>query len=155
MSAVPLVHAAVAAQSQARQVLIVKLHNNLYALDLYADRLGAQGYTVFNTSTYGAALDAVHKYHPTLIVVLDDPDAQVDAVQWLERQHTDPNAALAMTPLIILANAARVPELRVQELPDRVIVLRNRADTLNQMTRTVRRLLNVWGLDASQSWPVI
>ncbi|MHB8624707.1 MAG: PleD family two-component system response regulator [Aggregatilineales bacterium] len=140
-----------ATQSVTGKLIIVKLHHNQYALDLYADRLTAQGYDVITTSTYADALDAAHRYHPALIIVHDDPEAQVDAVRWLEIQHTDRVPALAMTPLIMLADSARVPFLRTQELPDRVIVLRNRADTLNQLTHTVQRVLRVWGLNLERA----
>jgi hypothetical protein len=140
-----------ATQPGTGKLIIVKLHHNLYALDLYADRLSTQGYEVITAPTYDEALEAVHHHHPALIIVHDDPDKQVDAVRWLEIQHTDRSSALAMIPLIILADNARVPALRTQELPDRVIVLRNRADTLNQLTRTVKRLLRVWGLDLERA----
>jgi hypothetical protein len=56
-----------------------------------------------------------------------------------------------MIPLIVVADSDRVPALRVQELPDRVVVLRNRADTLNQLTRTVQRLLRIWGFDTTRA----
>ncbi len=62
-------------------------------------------------------------------------------------QHMDSNPQLAMIPILILADASRVPELRIEELSDRVVVLQRRADTLNQLTRMVRQLLHVWQLD--------
>jgi len=137
-----------------RQVVIVKLLHNSFALDLYSDRLTAQGYAVLNMSSYEAALVAARRYRPAIIVVHDDPDEKIDAAQWLQLQHTDQVGALAMIPLIILASPARALELRPNELPDRVIIVRNRADTLNQMARTIQRLLRVWGLDADKSWPM-
>src|SRR5579859_8183970 len=128
MSAMPSASAPVSAQQptpqtsiQAKPVrqpgtgalIIVKLHHNLYALDLYADRLSAQGYSVMTVPTYDEALELVHRYHPALIIVHDDPDLQIDAVQWLEMQHTDRLPWLAMIPLIILADGGRVPALRI------------------------------------------
>ena len=82
-----------------------------------------------------------------LVVVYDDPEGKIDAVHWLEMQHTDPLPRLAMTPLLVLADANRVPDLRKEELADRVVVLQRRADTLNQLTRAVKRLLNVWQVE--------
>lgn len=141
MSAIPLSYV------ETRHALIVKLFNNNYALDPYSDRLHSQGYEVINTTSYSAALEMAHEYSPALIIVQDDPASNVDAVRWIELQHMDRVSALAMTPIIILADAARVTFLRIEELPDRVIILQNRADTLNQLTRTVKRVLSVWGLD--------
>ena len=140
----------------ARQVVVVKLNHNSFALDLYTDRLIAQGYAVLNMATYTAALEAARRYHPAVIIVHDDPDDQIDAAHWIEIQHNDRVAALAVTPLIVLASPARAAELRPNELPDRVIILRNRADTLNQLTRKVQQLLHIWGLDANaaQVWPL-
>ena len=149
MYAMPMLQPQVSPQTALSRAVIVKLHHNLYALDLYSDRLHTQGYTVITADNYQNTLDAVHRYHPALIIVHDDPSSDVDAAHWLEMQHTDRVAALTMTPLIILADSERAAVLRVQELPDRVIVLRNRADTLNQLTRTVQRTLRVWGLDSA------
>jgi len=137
-----------------RQVVIVKLLHTSFALDLYSDRLTTQGYAVLNMTSYSAAIETARRYRPAVIVVHDDPAEGIDAARWIELQHTDQVAALAMTPLIILASPARALELRPQELPDRVVIVRNRADTLNQLTRTIQRLLRIWGLDAEKSWPV-
>jgi hypothetical protein len=149
MYAMPIQQSQVAPQTALSRAVIVKLHHNSYALDLYTDRLHTQGYTVITADNYKDMLSAVHRYQPALIIVHDDPSADVDAVHWLEMQHTDRVVALAMTPLIILADSERAAVLQVQELPDRVIVIRNRADTLNQLTRTVQRTLRVWGLDSA------
>ena len=149
MCAMPMLQPQVLPQTALSRAVIVKLHHNMYALDLYTDRLHTQGYTVITADNYKNTLDAVYRYRPALIIVHDDPASDVDAVKWLEMQHTDRIAALAMTPLIILADSHRAEELRVQEMPDRVIIIRNRADTLNQLTRTVQRTLRVWGLDSA------
>ncbi|GEM_PF-1217413 len=140
MSAIPMYRA------QPWHAVIVKLYNNNYTLDAYSDRLHSQGYEVINTNNYTGALEMAREYHPALIVAQDDPAANIDAIRWLELQHSDHDPVLAMTPLIIVADAARMSVLRTEELPDRVIVLQNRADTLNQLTRTITRVLRVWGL---------
>ncbi len=140
MAAIPL-------RQEAPKTCILKLYNADYTLDPYADRLMSQGYEVVNARSYDEALEAAHRCHPALIVVYDDPATDVDAVHWLEMQHMDREAWMAMTPLLILADASRVSLLRIEELPDRVVVLQRRADTLNQLTRAVKRLLRVWQLD--------
>ncbi|SRR5260221_1821773 len=139
--------AALQLRSHEPRPLIVKLYNTDYALDPYGDRLISQGYDVMNASTYADALKLVRQYAPALILVYDDPEANVDAIRWLQLQHEDRVARLAMIPLLILADAERIPTLRFEEIADRVVILQRRADTLNQLTRTVRRLLHVWGLD--------
>jgi DNA-binding response OmpR family regulator len=141
MTAIPL------RREAPRTTCILELYNTDYALNPYSDRLTSQGYTVVQARTYEEALRLAREYDPVLILVHDDPAAHVDAVRWLEMQHTARESWLAMTPLMILADAARVPELRIHELPDRVIVLQSRADTLNQLNRTVKRLLRLWQLE--------
>ncbi len=143
MSAIPMYRA------EPRQTLILKLYRNPYSLDPYSDRLNSQGYEVLNASTYQVGLEMARESRPALIVAHDNPTDGIDALRWLELQHTDRVAALAMIPLIILADAARVPDLRREEQPDRVVVLQNRADTLNQLTRTIKHVLRVWGLEAA------
>jgi response regulator RpfG family c-di-GMP phosphodiesterase len=123
---------------------ILEVCNTGNTLDLYSDRLSLQGYEVLSASNYDDAIKLAQQCKPALIVAYDDPATNIDAVEWLQRQHTDKNPELAMTPLLILADSHRVLELREQELPDRVVVLQRRLDTLNQLTRTVRRLLQVW-----------
>ncbi len=140
MSAIPL-------RQEAPKTCILKLYNADYTLDPYTDRLVSQGYDVVNVHNYAEAQEAAHRCYPSLIVVYDDPATDVDAVRWLEMQHTDRESWMAMTPLLILADAARMPALRVQELPDRVVVLQRRSDTLNHLTRAVKRLLRVWQLE--------
>ncbi len=140
MSAIPL-------RQEAPKTCILKLYNADYTLDPYADRLSSQGYEVVNVRSYEEALEAAHRCHPALIVVYDDPATDVDAVHWLELQHSDREAWMAMTPLLVLADTTRVPDLQVEELPDRVVVLRRHADTLNHLTRAVKRLLRIWQLE--------
>ncbi len=140
MSAIPL-------RQEAPKTCILKLYNADYTLDPYTDRLISQGYEVINVHNYEEALLEAHRRHPALIVVYDDPATNVDAVHWLEMQHSDREPWMAMTPLLILADASRIPTLRIEELPDRVVILQRRADTLNQLTRTVKRLLRIWQLE--------
>ncbi len=140
MSAIPL-------RQEAPKTCILKLYNADYTLDPYTDRLVSQGHDVINVHNYDEALETAHRCHPALIVVYDDPSTDVDSVHWLEIQHTDRESWMAMTPLLVLADASRVPTLRIQELPDRVVVLQRRADTLNHLTRAVKRLLRIWQLE--------
>jgi len=140
MSAIPLRQN----QQQLQPLCILEVCNTGNTLDLYSDRLSLQGYEVMSASNYDDAIRVAHECKPVLIVAYDDPATNIDAIEWLKRQHTDKSAELAMTPLLILADSNRVPELRHEELPDRVVVLQRRSDTLNQLTRTVRRLLQVW-----------
>lgn len=136
MSAIPLW------DSESR-TCILKLYNTSYTLDPYHDRLASQGYKVIDATNYHVALDLAHEFYPSLIMVYDDPDSNIDALKWLELQHTDRFSWMATTPLLILSDPARIPLLRTEEQPDRVIVLQLRADTLNQLTRTVKRLLQI------------
>jgi hypothetical protein len=137
MSAIPL-------RQEAPRTCILELCNTDYTLDPYSDRLTSQGYEVVSATNYDDAMKLAHQCFPALVVVYDNPETKVDAVQWLEMQHTDRQSWLALTPLLILADAARVATLRIEELPDRVVVLPRRADTLNQLTRMVKRLLHIW-----------
>jgi CheY-like chemotaxis protein len=126
---------------EANRIRILKLFNVPFALDPYHDRLISQGYEVANVSSYQEALDYAHEYQPSLFIVYDDSDSGIDALEWLRLQHTDRHGWMATTPLIILADALRVDMLKHEELPDRVIVLQRRADTLNHLTRIVNQLL--------------
>ncbi len=126
---------------------ILEISNTGNLLDLYGDRLTSQGYEVLTAGNYADALKLARQYRPCLILIYDDPVSNVDALRWLEMQHSDNLPQLAMTPLVILADAARLPALRDEQMPDRVILLQRRADTLNHLTRTVKHLIRVWGLE--------
>jgi hypothetical protein len=143
MSAIPLR----TPQPDVARICILELCNTGNTLDLYSDRLSSVGYDVVSANNYDNALTLAHQCDPALVLVYDDPATNVDAVRWIEMQHSDRNPRLAMTPILILADAARVPELRIEELPDRVVALQRRADTLNNLTRMVKRILRVWQLD--------
>src|SRR5690349_16772550 len=140
MSAIPL-------RQEAPKTCILEVYNKDYTLNPYSDRLTSQGYEVVHASDYEEGIKQAHACRPVLIVVHDDPNVNIDAIHWLELQHYDRDGRLAMTPLMILADAGRVPVLRGEELPDRVVVIPSRADTLNQMARTAKRLLNVWQIE--------
>ena len=58
-----------------------------------------------------------------------------------------PELRFTFMDMLILADQERVPLLKTEELPDRVIVLPRRADTLNQLTRTVKRLIRLAQMD--------
>ncbi|MCC7449313.1 MAG: hypothetical protein IT324_17985 [Anaerolineae bacterium] len=140
MSAIPF-------RQEAPKTCILELYNTDFTLDPFSDRLMSQGYEVVTTHNYEDALQAAHQCYPALVVVYDNPANNIDAVRWLEIQHRDRLPQLAMTPLLVLADATRVPELKIEELPDRVVILQRRSDTLNQLGRTVKRLLRVWQLE--------
>jgi hypothetical protein len=140
MSAIPL-------RQEAPKTCILEVYNTDYTLNPYSDRLTSQGYEVVHASSYDEGIKQAHACHPALIVVHDDPNANIDAAHWLELQHYDRIGELAMTPLMILADSARVPALHVEEIPDRVVVIPRRADTLNQLARTVKHLLRTWQLE--------
>ncbi|MBX3082139.1 MAG: hypothetical protein KF716_10945 [Anaerolineae bacterium] len=121
---------------------ILELNNTNYTLDPYHDRLESVGFDVIDATTYADGLAFAHTHRPDLIIVHDDPAAGVDAVKWLEMQHNDRQSWLATTPLLILADTTRAAELRIHELPDRVVMVLRRSDTLNQVTRTVKQMLH-------------
>src|SRR5262249_55391438 len=141
MSAIPIRQPR---QAAARQY-ILEISNTGNLLDLYGDRLTSQGYEVLTATNYADALKLARQNQPCIIVVYDDPATNVDALRWLEMQHTDSQPQLAMIPLLILADAARLPILKAEQMADRVVVLQRRSDTLNQLTRAVKHLIRVWG----------
>lgn len=124
-----------------KRIRILKLFNMPYTLDPFEDRLISQGYHVHNAENYSAAIAMAHEERPALIIVYDSPDHGVDAFEWIRRQHTDRFGWMATTPLIILADGDRAAHLKSEELPDRIMVLRRHADTLNTLTRLTNRLL--------------
>ena len=143
MSAIPIRQT----QPVPKRPVILEIANTGNTLDVYGDRLASQGYEIVSAANYDDALKSAHQVEPVLILVYDDPTNNIDALRWLEIQHMDRKPRLAMVPLLILADSARVPYLHFEELPDRVVVLQRRSDTLNQLTRAVKRLLRIWELD--------
>ncbi|MEP7289018.1 MAG: hypothetical protein ABI947_24960 [Chloroflexota bacterium] len=143
MSAIPLR----LEQRGTEKISILELCNTSNTLDVYSDRLSSLGYEVISADNYTDAIKLARQYQPEMIVVYDDPATGIDAFKWIEMQHTDRLARLAVTPLLILADHSRIGQLRIEELADRVVVLQRRADTLNQLTRTVKRLLQIGRMD--------
>ncbi len=137
MSAIPI-------RQEAPKPRILKLFNTTYTLDPYHDRLVSQGYDVLEATSYADAVELAHNTFPELVLVYDDPEAGIDAVRWIELQHGDRFGWMATTPLLILADSGRIPVLKIEELPDRIVLLQRRSDTLNQLTRMVKWLLSVW-----------
>src|SRR5438477_17310 len=113
MSAIPI-------RQEAPKTLFLELCNADLTLDTYQDRLTSQGYEVISTKGYDEAIQLARMYLPALVIVYDDPTTSIDAVKWIELQHSDRAAQLAMIPILILADANRMNDLREQELPDRV-----------------------------------
>src|SRR5215813_13634312 len=105
------------------KTLLLELSNADLTLDPFQDRLISQGYDVITAKSYDAALKLARTESPAIIIVYDDPSTGIDAVQWLGLQHYDRIGRLAMTPLVILADASRLNDLKPEELADRVIVL--------------------------------
>jgi hypothetical protein len=138
MSALPLTLRDASIQGR-----ILKLYNKTFTLDPYHDRLASIGYDVIDAANYADALVLAHRQRPDLFVVYDDPAAGIDALVWLDAQHNDRYSWMATTPLMILADAGRAAELHKHELPDRVVVVLRRADTLNQLARAVKRMLKI------------
>ncbi|HLY27152.1 MAG TPA: hypothetical protein VKQ72_12480 [Aggregatilineales bacterium] len=143
MSAIPIRQP----RQDVQRTYILEISNTGNLLDLYGDRLTSQGYEVLTATNYSDALKLARQHKPCIIIVYDDPTTNVDALRWLEIQHTDSQAQLAMIPLLVLADATRLAALKDEQMPDRVVVLQRRSDTLNQLTRAVKTLIRVWGMD--------
>src|SRR5258708_3030191 len=133
--------ALLARQSDPFRAVILEIVNTGHTLDPYSDRLQSQGLEVISPNNYADALKIAHTYWRVLVVIYEAPETKIDARTWIEIQHTDRMLRLATTPLLVLADASRVPLLRIDQLPDRVVIVPRRADTLNQLSRSVKRLL--------------
>jgi hypothetical protein len=140
MSAIPL-------RRELPTSVLLEISNADLAIDPFQDRLISQGYEVVSASSYQDALALARHELPAIIILNDNPANNLDAVKWIEFQHRDRISKLAMTPLVILADSGRAEFLKGEELPDRILVVQRRADTLNQLTRIVKRLMRVWDLD--------
>jgi hypothetical protein len=127
---------------------ILKLNNSLprQRLDSVYDTLIAGGFHVMRIGTPEEAINVARRCLPNLFLVNDDPPAGVDAVRWIERQHADPVAQLAVTPLIILAGTGRVNLLRAQEILNRIVVIARPPDPHN-LVKTVGWLVDLWAAD--------
>ncbi|MBN1963504.1 MAG: hypothetical protein JW910_02585 [Anaerolineae bacterium] len=123
--------------------LILKLDTGPRQFDTVYDALVAAGFHVVRSSTPAGALLVARRCYPNLFVCSDQPSAGLDAERWIERQHADRVAGLALAPLIVLAGPLRVEVLRAQEIPDRVVVMARPPD-LATLVSLARRLVDLW-----------
>lgn len=126
--------------AQPRIISILEVNKTAYTLDPYADRLNASGFVVTVADSIDKGLQTARDLYPGVIVVYDDPQSGLDALDWIKAQHYARESWLATLPLIVLADAARMDTLRIERIPDRVIVLQRKSDSLNQLTRYVKYL---------------
>jgi DNA-binding NtrC family response regulator len=103
--------------------LVVKVDATHHRLDCYSKYLIENGFQVVNASTIKEGIKLARRCRPDLIIAVDNYKSGLDAGQWLEIQHSDSEPTLAMTPLLIVADAGRAERLRLHELPDRIKVL--------------------------------
>lgn len=103
--------------------LVIKLDAKHYRLDTYNEGLIAQGYQVVRGASLKEGIKLARRVHPDVIITFDNPRANLDAKDWLDIQHSDLEAPLAMIPLLIVAEHRRAEQLKVHELPGRVQVL--------------------------------
>jgi hypothetical protein len=127
-------------------LFLLKIYSASYALDPYQDRLESLGFRILNSHNHHEALELALRHRPAMVLVQDDLANGIDALIWLDLQHAQSVGWLATVPLIILATEDRLPVLLREQLPDRVVVLQRRADTLNRLTQTARALLRAWSL---------
>jgi chemotaxis response regulator CheB len=125
--------------------LVVKVDATHYPMDVFGDRLISEGFQVVKASSLKEGLKLVRRCKPDLVVTIDDSEAGVDSIEWLELQHSDSEASLVMTPLLILAENVRLDRLRVHELPDRVKVLQRPLE-LREFIQAARQMLQVWDI---------
>lgn len=106
-----------------RRSLVVKIDATHHRLDRYSKYLIESGFQIVKASTIKEGIKLVRRCKPDLIITVDSRKSGLDAIKWLEVQHSDSEPALAMTPVLIIADANRVERLRLHELPDRIKVL--------------------------------
>ena len=100
--------------------LIIKLDARQYRIDTYHEGLIAHGFQVVRGASTKDGIKLARRIKPDLIIVFDNPRAGLDASQWLQIQHSDSVASLAMTPLLIIATSQRAAQLTIDQLPGRV-----------------------------------
>lgn len=105
------------------RLLVVKVDATHHRLDRYSKTLIDNGFQVVNSSTIKEGIKLARRCRPDLIIAVDNRKSGLDAGKWLEIQHSDSEPTLAMTPLLIVADAGRAERLRLHELPDRIKVL--------------------------------
>lgn len=103
--------------------LVVKIDATHHRSDRYSKHLIDNGFQVVNASTIKDGIKLARRCRPDLIIAVDNQKSRLDAGKWLEIQHSDSEPTLAMTPLLIVADAGRAERLRLHELPDRIKVL--------------------------------
>lgn len=133
------------ADSAPTRPLVVKVDATHYPMDVFGDRLISEGFQVVKAASLAEGIKLARRCKPDLVVAIDDAESGVDAIEWLEMQHSDNEAALAMTPLLILADHSRLERLRVHELPDRVKVLQRPLE-LREFIQTAKHMLAIWDL---------
>lgn len=121
--------------------LIVKVDARHPRTDTYHVGLVASGFQVVRAETVTSGIQLARRAEPSLILVLDNLQAGLDAREWLAAQHADQDASLAMVPLLILASQRREALLRIHELPGRVRVLALPLD-MAQLVQAVRSLIS-------------
>lgn len=123
--------------------LIVKVDAAHHRLDTITNWFIDNGFQVVKAASIKEGIKLARRSKPTLIVAVDNPKAGLDAAHWLETQHSDSESALAMTPLLIIAETTRAPRLIVHELPDRVKVL-SKPLTPENLLAAAHHILNAW-----------
>ncbi len=126
--------------SFAPRPVVVKVDATRYRLDTLTNRFIDAGFQVVKATSIKEGLKVARRCKPNLIVAIDNLRSGLDAVQWLELQHSDVEGALAMTPLLIVTDNKRVESLRIHELPDRVKVLQ-RSRKHEAVVNNAQRLL--------------
>lgn len=111
------------AAPEAPRPLIIKLDARQYRVDTYSEGLIAHGFQVVRGASTKDGIKLARRVKPDLIMVVDNPRAGLDASKWLQIQHTDSVASLAMTPLLIMASTQRAAQLTIDQLPGRVQIL--------------------------------
>jgi CheY-like chemotaxis protein len=128
---------------EAPRQTILKVDHSRALLDRWRDWLVDGGYHVIRARSFKDGVRLARRVHPNVIIVMDDPKNDLDAIEWLELQHADADPVLAMTPLLIIADARQNDEVRLQELPDRVRVV-VRPLSPDTLIHAVRHLISAW-----------
>lgn len=123
--------------------LIIKVDPTHHRLDTIANWFVENGFQVIKAASIKEGIKLARRSKPTLIVAVDNPKAGLDAAHWLETQHSDTEGALAMTPLLIVAEANRATRLVVHELPDRVKVVAKPL-TPEYLLAAAHHILDAW-----------
>ena len=124
--------------------LIIKIDvNPRRRRDRLTNDLGDAGFQVINALTIQSALKLGQRSQPHLIMVVDNLKRDLDAVQWLKAQHTNPNSHMVAIPLLILADNARMQPLKIHELPDRIRVVSKQLSTAD-LVLEIDKMIHRW-----------